>query len=68
MKHITKPHYTGGARLHSQIVLRVPSTLRDRIETAAEAEGRPLANMVRRILESWATDHRRPMEAQRDHA
>jgi hypothetical protein len=46
-------------------VLRVPSTLRDRIETAAEAEGRPMANMIRRILEGWASSqHRPPTEAQ----
>jgi hypothetical protein len=56
MKH-TKPSRTDGARLHSQIVLRVPATLRNRIETAAEAEGRPLANMARRILEKWVADH-----------
>jgi hypothetical protein len=43
--------------LNEQIVLRVPSALRDRIETAAEAEGRTLANMARRILEKWVADH-----------
>jgi predicted DNA-binding protein len=48
--------------LNEQIVLRVPSALRDRIETAAEAEGRTLANMTRRILESWALD-RQPTTA-----
>ena len=39
-----------------QIVLRVPSSLRDKIEHRAAAEGRTLANMARRILET-ATDH-----------
>jgi predicted HicB family RNase H-like nuclease len=51
--------------LSEQVVLRVPPELRDRIETAAAQEGRSLANMARRILESWATDRRPPMEAQR---
>jgi hypothetical protein len=64
MKH-TNPHCTDGVRLPSQIVLRVPAALRDRIETAAEAEGRPMANMIRRILEGWASSqHRPPTEAQ----
>jgi hypothetical protein len=35
-----------------QIVVRVPPTLRDRLEAAAAAEGRSLANMARRLLES----------------
>jgi predicted DNA-binding protein len=39
-----------------QIVLRLPPPLRDRIEEAASAEGRSLANMTRRILESWAAE------------
>lgn len=42
-----------------KIALRLPSTLRDRIEDAASREGRSLANMTRRILESWV--------AERDH-
>ena len=40
---------------NSQIVLRVPSTLRATIETAAAEEGRSLANLTRRILEHWAS-------------
>ncbi len=41
---------------NEQIVLRVPSSLRDQIETAASAEGRTLSNMTRRILERWAME------------
>jgi len=37
-----------------QLVLRVPSALRDKIEHSAANEGRSLANMTRRILERWA--------------
>jgi predicted DNA-binding protein len=36
------------------IMLRLPATLRDRIETAASKEGRSMANMARRIIENWA--------------
>jgi hypothetical protein len=39
-----------------QIVLRVPSDLRNTIESAASAEGRTLANMARHILNRWATE------------
>ena len=39
-----------------QIVVRVPSALRDEIETAAAAEGRSLGNMTRRIIERWIAD------------
>lgn len=39
-----------------QIVLRVPSPLRDCIEQAAEVEGRTLAGMARRILERWVAE------------
>jgi predicted DNA-binding protein len=39
-----------------QIVLRMPPELRDKIESAASAEGRTLANMTRRILERWAAE------------
>jgi hypothetical protein len=39
-----------------QIVLRMPPSLRNQIETAAAAEGRTLANMTRRILERWAAE------------
>jgi predicted DNA-binding protein len=39
-----------------QIVLRLPPPLRDRIEQAASIEGRSLANMTRRILESWVAE------------
>jgi predicted DNA-binding protein len=34
-----------------QIVLRLPAELRDKIEHVAQAEGRSLANMTRRLLE-----------------
>jgi plasmid stability protein len=33
------------------IIVRLPSELRDEIERKAEAEGRSLGNMTRRILE-----------------
>lgn len=39
-----------------QIVVRVPPALRDKIEAAAAAEGRTLANMTRRVLERWAAE------------
>jgi predicted DNA-binding protein len=35
-----------------QIVVRVPPALRDRLEHRAAAEGRTLANLTRRILET----------------
>jgi predicted HicB family RNase H-like nuclease len=34
-----------------QIIVRMPSEVRDEIERKAEAEGRSLGNMTRRILE-----------------
>jgi predicted HicB family RNase H-like nuclease len=34
-----------------QIIVRMPSELRDEIERKAEAEGRSLGNMTRRTLE-----------------
>jgi predicted HicB family RNase H-like nuclease len=40
-----------------QIVLRLPPALRDKIEHAAAAEGRSLANLTRRVLEQWAAEH-----------
>jgi predicted HicB family RNase H-like nuclease len=43
---------------NEQIVLRLPPTLRERVEAAAAAEGRSLSNMTRRILERWAAEHR----------
>jgi Arc-like DNA binding domain len=49
MKHI-RPN------CDEQIVLRMPSALRDQIESAAAAEGRTLANMTRRVLERWAAE------------
>ena len=36
----------------AQIMLRLPPALRDKIEHRAEAEGRSLANMARRLLEA----------------
>ena len=36
-----------------RIALRVKSELRAALESAAEAEGRTLANMVERILQQW---------------
>jgi predicted HicB family RNase H-like nuclease len=51
------PHLT------AQLVLRVPPPLRDRLKSAAEAEGRSLTNLTRRILERWASEQ--PSEAVR---
>jgi hypothetical protein len=39
-----------------KILVRLPSALRDQIESAAAAEGRTLANMTRRVLERWAAE------------
>jgi predicted HicB family RNase H-like nuclease len=45
-----------------QIIVRMPSELRDEIERKAEAEGRSLGNMTRRILEH-ALASEQPQEA-----
>jgi predicted HicB family RNase H-like nuclease len=39
-----------------QIVLRVPPTLREQIESAAAAEGRSIANLTRRVLERYVAE------------
>jgi uncharacterized protein (DUF1778 family) len=37
-----------------QLVLRLPTELRDAVEHAAAVEGRSLSNMARRIIAGWA--------------
>jgi predicted DNA binding CopG/RHH family protein len=53
MKHKTRS---------DQIIVRMPTELRDEIERKASAEGRSLANMTRRILER-ALASEQPTEA-----
>ena len=38
-----------------QLVIRVAKPLRDELESAARADGRPLSNQVRKILIDFAT-------------
>jgi hypothetical protein len=37
-----------------QIVLRVAKPLRDELEAAAQADGRPLSNQIRKVLTDYA--------------
>ena len=37
----------------SKIALRVEPELRDRLEAAAELDRRPMANLIRAVLEDW---------------
>ena len=38
-----------------QLVIRIAKPLRDELESAAQADGRPLSNHVRKILIDFAT-------------
>jgi len=40
----------------AEIKLKLPPTLREKVELAAATEGRSLSNMARRILERWASE------------
>jgi hypothetical protein len=42
-------------KLEEQIVVRIAKPLRDELESAAQADGRPLSNQVRKILVDFAT-------------
>jgi hypothetical protein len=42
-------------KLEEQIVVRIAKPLRDELESAARADGRPLSNQVRKILIDFAT-------------
>jgi hypothetical protein len=43
-------------KLEEQIVVRIAKPLRDELERAAEADGRPLSNQVRKILIDFAVE------------
>jgi predicted transcriptional regulator len=46
-----------GTQFPEQIVLRVSSDLHDKMERIAAEEDRTLANLTRRVLEQWASEH-----------
>jgi predicted DNA-binding protein len=40
-------------RFSEHVVIRMPAELRQQIEAAAEAEARPISNLVRLALADW---------------
>jgi predicted transcriptional regulator len=48
--------------------VRIPSPLRDQLEHLAEADRRPLANLVRNALQDYAAEHQRGERSHRGRA
>lgn len=42
-------------RFEEQLVIRVAKPLREELEAAAMADGRPLSNQIRKVLTEFAT-------------